>query len=206
MKQKLAKFISLLFVSSALVACGQQNPGTAAFVGEARITSDELSFYLDDLRSVVPIQDNDQGTAQSRAVLARLIIGQIIDQSVAETNAVVDQGLVAKDYVALEKQNGGSDALKIFAGSRNVPPLLIKEVLSQNRAITAIGKALTPNVPETLQRLKGNEYILNFANEKKVTINPRYGTWVEADGSIAPPANELSEPAFATPQELLSTN
>jgi hypothetical protein len=204
MKKQLKKVVGLLFVSSVLIACGQQNPGTAAFVGDTRITSDELSVYMDDLRSVVPIENNDQGTAQTRGVLARLIIGQIINEAVTESNAIVDQSLVAKDYEALEKQSGGAEALAVFAGSRNVPPMLIKEVLSQNRAIEAIGKVLEPNASEAIQRARGDGFLLQLANTKKIEINPRYGSWVSENGSIAPPANELSEPAFAKPIDLLT--
>lgn len=204
MKKQLKKAVSLLFVSSVLIACGQQNPGTAAFVGDTRITSDELSVYMDDLRAVVPIENNDQGTAQTRGVLARLIIGQIINEAVIESNAIVDQSLVAKDYEALEKQSGGAEALAVFAGSRNVPPMLIKEVLSQNRALEAIGKVLEPGAPELVQRARGEGLLLKIANSKKIEINPRYGSWVSKNGSIAPPANELSEPAFATPSDLLT--
>jgi hypothetical protein len=203
-KKQVQKVVGLLFVSSVLIACGQQNPGTAAFVGDTRITSDELSVYMDDLRSVVPIENNDQGTAQTRGVLARLIIGQIISEAVTESNAIVDQSLVAKDYEALEKQSGGAEALAVFAGSRNVPPMLIKEVLSQNRAIEAIGKVLEPNASEAIQRARGDGFLLQLANTKKIEINPRYGSWVSENGSIAPPANELSEPAFAKPIDLLT--
>lgn len=202
--KRLKQISTFLLVSVVLVACGQQNPGTAAYVGEQRITSDQLSVYLNDLRAVVPIEDNDQGTAQTRGVLARLIIGQIIEDAVIETNAIVDQGLVAQDYAALEKDAGGTEALAIFAGSRNVPPMLIKEVLSQNRAIEAIGKTIQPTASAQVQRAEGDAYILKIANTKKIDINPRYGTWIAQDGSIAPPANELSEPAFATPTDLLT--
>ncbi len=202
--KRLKQISTFLLVSVVLVACGQQNPGTAAYVGEQRITSDQLGVYLNDLRAVVPIEDNDQGTAQTRGVLARLIIGQIIKDAVSETNAIVDQGLVAQDYAALEKDAGGTEALAIFAGSRNVPPMLIKEVLSQNRAIEAIGKTIQPTASAQVQRAEGDAYILKIANTKKVDINPRYGTWIAQDGSIAPPANELSEPAFATPTDLLT--
>jgi hypothetical protein len=202
--KRLKQISTFLLVSVVLVACGQQNPGTAAYVGEQRITSDQLSVYLNDLRAVVPIEDNDQGTAQTRGVLARLIIGQIIEDAVIETNAIVDQGLVARDYAALEKDAGGTEALAIFAGSRNVPPMLIKEVLSQNRAIEAIGKTIQPTASAQVQRAEGDAYILKIANTKKIDINPRYGTWIAQDGSIAPPANELSEPAFATPTDLLT--
>ena len=202
--KRLKQISTFLLVSVVLVACGQQNPGTAAYVGEQRITSDQLSVYLNDLRAVVPIENNDQGTAQTRGVLARLIIGQIIKDAVSETNAIVDQGLVAQDYAALEKDAGGIEALAIFAGSRNVPPMLIKEVLSQNRAIEAIGKTIQPTASAQVQRAEGDAYILKIANTKKIDINPRYGTWIARDGSIAPPANELSEPAFATPTDLLT--
>ena len=202
--KRLKQISTFLLVSVVLVACGQQNPGTAAYVGEQRITSDQLSVYLNDLRAVVPIENNDQGTAQTRGVLARLIIGQIIKDAVSETNAIVDQGLVAQDYAALEKDAGGIEALAIFAGSRNVPPMLIKEVLSQNRAIEAIGKTIQPTASAQVQRAAGDSYILKIANTKKIDINTRYGTWIAQDGSIAPPANELSEPAFATPTDLLT--
>jgi hypothetical protein len=55
-----------------------------------------------------------------------------------------------------------------------------------------------------VQRARGEALLLNIANSKEIVINPRYGSWVSKDGSIAPPANELSEPAFATPVDLLS--
>ncbi len=200
--RKLISSFFILTLSTMLVACGQQNPGTAAYVGDYRITEEELSFYLNDLRKVVPIENNDQGTSQSRGVLARLIIGQIITQAIEETGASVDQSLVASDYEALEKQTGGSDALAVFAGSRNVPPLLIKEVLSQNRALDAIGKVLAPEATIENQRFKGEEYVISKANENNVKINPRFGKWVPEDGSIAPPANEFSEPAFGLPEDV----
>lgn len=200
--RKLLSSLFVLALSTILVACGQQNPGTAAYVGDYRITEEELSYYLNDLRKVVPIENNDQGTSQSRGVLARLIIGQIITQAMQETGASVDQGQVASDYDALEKQTGGSDALAVFAGSRNVPPLLIKEVLSQNRALDAIGKVLAPETSIENQRFKGEEYVISRANENNVKINPRFGKWVPEDGSIAPPANEFSEPAFGLPEDI----
>ncbi len=200
--RKLISSFFILTLSTMLVACGQQNPGTAAYVGDYRITEEELSYYLNDLRKVVPIENNDQGTSQSRGVLARLIIGQIITQAIEETGASVDQSLVASDYDALEKQSGGSDALAVFAGSRNVPPLLIKEVLSQNRALDAIGKVLAPEANIENQRFKGEEYVISKANENNVKINPRFGKWVPEDGSIAPPANEFSEPAFGLPEDV----
>jgi hypothetical protein len=55
-----------------------------------------------------------------------------------------------------------------------------------------------------VQRARGEVLLLQIASSKKIQINPRYGSWVSKDGSIAPPANELSEPAFATPVDLLS--
>ena len=200
--KKIFKTSLLIIFSTILIACGQQNPGTAAYVGNYRITEEELSYYLNDLRKVVPIENNDQGTSQSRGVLARLIIGQIISQAVTETGAIVDQSLVAKDYDALEKQTGGSDALAVFAGSRNVPPLLIKEVLSQNRVLDAIGKVLAPDSTIDNQRFKGEEYVILKAGANNVKINPRFGKWIPEDGSIAPPANEFSEPAFGLPEDV----
>ena len=58
--KRLKQISTFLLVSVVLVACGQQNPGTAAYVGEQRITSDQLSVYLNDLRAVVPIENNYQ--------------------------------------------------------------------------------------------------------------------------------------------------
>jgi hypothetical protein len=79
-------------------------------------------------------------------------------------------------------------------------------VLSQNRAIDAIGRALSPTQPALVQRAQGDAYILKAANTRIIKINPRFGSWVSKNGTIAPPANELSEPAFTTPIDLLSNN
>lgn len=196
-KKSVLKVISLLFVGLFLVGCSSQNPGTAAYVGEKRITVAELDQYLIELRDILPVETNDRGSTQIRTVLALIIIGEIIETAQKNTNAQVDQNLVSSDYQALEQDVGGKEALDLFAANRDVPPSLIYKVLEQNRAIEAVGKALSPDDTAADQTDEASAYILDLAEKIKITVNPRYGSWNSQDGSISPPANILSEPAYA---------
>ncbi len=202
MRKIIAKVLSVLLVSLLLVSCSTQNPGTAAFVDDRRILVSELDVYLNELRELVPVETNDQGSTQIRTVLALIIIGEIIETAQRNTNAQVDQNLVAGDYKALEQDLGGEDSLYLYAANSNVPPSLIYEVLEQNRMIEAIGKSLVPDGTPADQNDEASFYILNLADQIEIKVNPRYGSWNSENGSISPPANVLSEPAFAVNLEL----
>lgn len=197
LKKNSKKLISIFLASLLLVGCSSQNPGTAAFVDGKRISVSELDVYLKELRELVPVETNDRGSTQIRTVLALIIIGEIIESAKRNTNAQVDQNLVAGDYQALEKDLGGKDALHLFAANRDVPPSLIYKVLEQNRMIEAIGKSLAPNDTPADQSDEASAYILDLADKIEITVNPRYGSWNSDNGSISPPANVLSEPAYA---------
>ncbi len=202
MKKPIFRVIALVLSAMVLVGCSTQNPGTAAYVGEKRITSGELDGYLNELRDILPVETNDRGSTQIRTVLALMIIGEIIETAQRETNAQVDQTLVARDYQALEQDVGGQEALYLFAANRDVPPSLIYKVLAQNRAIEAIGISLLPDDNAEDQNAEASAYILNLAENIDIKVNPRYGSWNSRDGSISPPANVLSEPAYAVNFEL----
>lgn len=202
MKKPIFRVIALVLSAMVLVGCSTQNPGTAAYVGEKRITSGELDEYLNELRDILPVETNDRGSTQIRTVLALMIIGEIIETAQRETNAQVDQNLVAGDYQALEQDVGGQEALYLFAANRDVPPSLIYKVLAQNRAIEAIGISLLPDDNAQDQNAEASAYILNLAENIDIKVNPRYGSWNSRDGSISPPANVLSEPAYAVNFEL----
>jgi hypothetical protein len=196
-KKSLSAAVSVLLVGFLLIGCSTQNPGTAAYVGEKRITVSELDSYLSELREIVPVETNDKGSTQIRTVLALIIIGEIIETARRNTEAQVDQNLVAGDYQALEQDVGGKEALDLFAANRDVPPSLIYKVLEQNRMIEAVGRSLAPNDTPADQNDEASAYILDLAEQLEITVNPRYGAWNSRDGSISPPANVLSEPAYA---------
>lgn len=195
--KKLFRNVFLFLVALLLMGCSTQNPGTAAYVGEKRITVAELDAYLKELREIIPVETNDKGSTQIRTVLALIIIGEIIETAQRNTDAQLDQNLITGDYQALEQDVGGKDALFLFAANRDVPPSLIYKVLEQNRLIEAVGRALAPDETEADQNDEASAYILDLAEQIKITVNPRYGAWDSKDGSISPPANILSEPGFA---------
>lgn len=195
-KKSLSRAVSVLLIGFLLLGCGTQNPGTAAYVGEKRILVSELDTYLMELREIVPIETNDEGSTQIRTILALIIIGEIIETAQRNTEAQVDQNLVAGDYQALEQDVGGKEALDLFAANRDVPPSLIYKVLEQNRIIEAVGVILAPDGTPADQNNEASAYILDLAGQIEITVNPRYGSWNSTDGSISPPANVLSEPAF----------
>jgi hypothetical protein len=197
LKNPIFKVVALVLSALILVGCSTQNPGTAAYVGDKRITSGELDGYINELRDILPVETNDRGSTQIRTVLALMIIGEIIETAQRETDAQVDQNLIAGDYQALEQDVGGQEALYLFAANRDVPPSLIYKVLAQNRAIEAIGVALLPDDTAAVQNDEASAYILNLAENIEIKVNPRYGSWNSRDGSISPPANILSEPAYA---------
>lgn len=194
---KARAFTVPLIVAAALFAgCGVQLAGSAAVIGDQRVTERELSSQIEELQSTL-----EEGTTAplneqvARAILARLIVNQIvIDAAAAEDIAVTDSE-VAQERVAIEEAFGGEAPLLQFAAGQGLPPSLIDSALRTDLLVTRLGQKLSPGVEPALQQEVAFAFVSEFANSIRIEVSPRIGVWVADDFSIAPPPNDLSVPA-----------
>jgi hypothetical protein len=181
--------------AAVIAGCGVQFAGSAAVIGDERITEKQLSAQVEELVAAFG-EDVQAPTSEqvSRAILARLIVDQIVIEAAAAEDISVSDSQVAQERVAIEEALGGETSLLQFAANQGLPPSMIEGALRTNLLITQLGQKLSPGVEPALQQEVAFSYVSEFANSLNVEVSPRIGVWVAADFSIAPPPNDLSVP------------
>lgn len=188
--------LMVIFVGAVATGCGVQLAGSAAVIGDERITEKELAAQLEGLQielgSESAVSVNEQAT---RAILARLMLNQIVIAAAQAEEVSVTDSEVAQERVALEEAFGGEAALLQFAAAQGLPPSMIDGALRTDLLVKRLGEKLSPGVEPALQLEVGFALVSEFANSTAIEVSPRIGVWVSEDFSIAPPPNDLSVPA-----------
>lgn len=186
----------VIFAGAVATGCGVQLAGSAAVIGDERITEKELAAQLEGLQielgSESAVSVNEQAT---RAILARLMLNQIVIAAAQAEEVSVTDSEVAQERVALEEAFGGEAALLQFAAAQGLPPSMIDGALRTDLLVKRLGEKLSPGVEPALQLEVGFALVSEFANSTAIEVSPRIGVWVSEDFSIAPPPNDLSVPA-----------
>lgn len=152
----------------ALSSCAQVG-GTAATVGDARITDNEVSDASALVAQVVGTEPNqiNQG-----AILQALVRGELADE------------LAARNAITLT--NTERDAALAEVTDEAILGL----------AATPDGKEVAYDLVDfalVAQKL-GENGLVNGVKNIKVDVNPRYGTWSAADFAVSPSLGSLSVP------------
>lgn len=173
--------------------CGAQLAGSAAVIGDERITNEYLVTQLDELKEALG-QDprTSLGEQAARAILARAILDRVIVQASIAEEISVAESKVAEERGVLEETFGGEDPLIQYAAGQGLPPAMINDALRTDLLLTQLGQKLSPSVEPALQREVASGYVAEFANALGVRVSPRIGVWVPENLSIAPPPDDLS--------------
>lgn len=188
----------------ALAGCGSTPvlAGSAAIVGDTRISTDELSRLVEQ-----GLADPAAGSLAAdrvgyqRDVLGRLITSDVVKQAADRAGVTVEPGDVDAQYAALEQSVGGADALREQAGAAGLTLERVRE-LARTRALTlALGSELVPGPVDDpaleQQRAEAVEQALTqTARDLTIRVNPRLGTWDGATLSVV----ERPDRGVSTPQ------
>jgi hypothetical protein len=140
-----------LSVTAALLlsACGQSRPGTAAVVGDQRITDGDLQSVVDEslsapgVRAALPNSDYKGDVGAYRRSVLNVKVEQLLAENGARRLGVpIDESEVDARYKAIEDQNGGPTAFASTLASRlAMSPSLYRQFVRTEVIESEIGYA-----------------------------------------------------------------
>lgn len=179
----------------ALTACGGQQAGAAAIVGDTSITEDHLNNSIQTVLAAQGRSVDDASYAMTSTALDRMITTELVDQLAADLDVEVTQGEIDAVIAAYVEQAGGEEELENFLLQQDVAPEEIPALLRLNLLVEKLGVLIDPQgTPET-QSMAVFQIASVFADEVGVTVNPRFGGWDGPNLAVTEVPNDLSVPA-----------
>ena len=199
------KVISIAAVSAALLLTGCSQVSSAATVGSIKISQATVQTSIDDImaeRETVDTTEMQLATGEdlNRSQMRFHILTELLIEIGTKVKITVSKAEIDTRRASITDQVGGPTGLPaalVGAGiaakdfDQYLQGIIIAEKLGQ--ALQATGVA-QDQIGAAIQKL-----VVDTANEKKVTVNPRYGVWdaatadvVAADsaGSAVTPSNK----------------
>ena len=178
----------------ALSACGPTLSGSAAVVGDQRLTDSELAQTTSQLTTGLGIPDSPQ---VSQAVLSRWVVTELVDELAARKGISVTKGDVDAAIADEAKRAGGQQALEGSALQAGVVPEMIPDVIRTTLLIDAMTKVTITGDDPTGQTGLLTQ-VQQLSDELDPQVSPRFGTWDAEQLSVGALPEDLSTPADAT--------
>lgn len=191
-QRRLAVAGSALVVAALVSGCGPTQAGSAAIVGDTRITDVELGDKATEIETAL----NLPPSARVNQVLLDQFISQAIYLELAERLAAdVGDGEVEAFIADQAKLAGGYDKLK--------EQLLRQGILEDQIPVAAkiflLRQVLAKKLANGKSPEEQNQIVaaaaIKLSNELNIRVSPRFGTWDPATLRVGPTPNTLSVPA-----------
>ena len=193
----------------ALAACGPTRMGSAAILGNERITSTMLSDQVANLqqwyqahKSKVQLQFPLSQAPQE--VLAWMVRFRVRDEMAARNHVKVSSGQSARALDAIAAQ-AGPTGIKNLAVANGLPPDLLPDLgryeAIQNALVAKMDGGTLPKSTAAQQAL-GAALALRQCRAAKamnIRLNPRFGQLDYSQLSVIPAATALSAPSTPSP-------
>jgi hypothetical protein len=147
-RRRLAVAAALSATAALLLsACGNSRPGTAAVVGETRITDGDLQTLVDEslsapgVRAALPNSDYKGDIGAYRRAVLNVEVERLLAESGARKLGIsIDENAVDARYRFFEDQSGGSDSFASQLASRlAVSPSLYRQLVRTEVIESEIG-------------------------------------------------------------------
>jgi SurA N-terminal domain len=199
-----------LGVCALIAACSPVQAGSAAIVGNQRITSSSLDQQVSNLQAAsVPYGKQIQLTSaeQPRAVLTWLIRFSIMDQlatdnGISVTQAQAQSGLseIQSEAASSASQEGYNSATALFLGNGISPQMLpdLGRWVAQESAFQIKangGKQPTTQAESNTVTAKYNKAECQAAKALNIQVSPQFGRLDYTQYSVVPATNTLSQPS-----------
>lgn len=189
---------AVVLAGVVLSGCGQTLAGSAAVVGETRLTDSQLSQTVSTLSTELGIPESAQ---VSQAVLSRWMVGQLVEQLAEKSGVTVSKGEVDA-AIATESENaGGREAFEQGALQAGVLPEDIPDAVRTSLLIDKLSQfTVTDEDPSGQTGLITQVQLLS--QELDPQVSPRFGTWDAEQLSVGSLPDDLSTPVVqeALPQ------
>jgi len=186
------KFLTVLAVVSALALTGCGKADTAAQVGDMTITQAQAQSKINELLAERAKLDTSQmqletGNALNRSQLRFTVITEIFDEIAKELKITVSASEIEKTRTGIYEQIGGEVELSKNLVAAQIAPSNFERYMRATIISNKLSGALAlAGVAEADVQTKIGELVQKKAQQLKVTVNPRYGTWDEATGDLVP--------------------
>jgi hypothetical protein len=176
--------VALLAAAPVLTACGSTaHPGAAAVVGKERITVTQLQSQVSDVRDAQRSSPQAQQLIANSArldqdTLVRLIQYRIVERAGRDNGVEVTRRELQEQRAAVERANGGTEAVKNRFLGLGIAPDQIDQALR-----TDITRA---KLDAKFGTVRTNDVLMRTSQKLRVDVNPRYGVWDPKRGTAQP--------------------
>lgn len=178
----------------ALSACSGQTAGSAAIVGDTRITDETISAEVENLLTAQGKSLDDASPSMMATALGRAVTTELVDQVATKEGVTVNAGEIDAVLDAYGEQAGGLAEFEKYLLTQDVAPDQITSIIRLNIQVEKLGLKLAPNESPDMQSLAVFQIVGTYSEEVGVEISPRYGSWDPANLTIGPPPDDLSTP------------
>ena len=197
------KILTALVVATGLLLTGCSNVDAALSLGDTKITTAELQANVDSILAERAKVDTTQMQLDSGETLLRNQLNfQLLLAGFAEIAKELDIQITSSEIAGrraeIIEQVGGEEALPNALVSASIAPEDLDGYLRAILTTQKLGEALTQTgVGEEDVQARIQELFVAKVNELKVDVNPRYGKWDSATGTImaAVPASDAVTPS-----------
>lgn len=205
--------VAVVLAAGALAGCGgSPKVGTAALVGDDRITTNELTRTVRDQEAQFkadPVAKNLLGNQQIRVPrfvpddeygvrgsLMMLINLRVVDEAAKQAGVDVTGGQVDSMVEALNRGGGAGSITLLNALPRERTRDFARFLVTQPAVMQRLGADLeNPLSPATQQAgQRWTELLRHTAEDMDIEVNPRYGTYDPGKVEVGPITYRLSSP------------
>ncbi|MBK9739644.1 MAG: SurA N-terminal domain-containing protein [Actinobacteria bacterium] len=187
--------VTALLAGGLLVTgCGTQQAGSAAILGDSRITEQQLNTQV---REVLLAQRKPADAADqvlTSKTLGRMITTELANTLAEQNGVVVTQGEIDEQLVQYDAQLGDRAAVLQAFAEQDIAPSQIESVVRLNLQAQALGIKLDPQGSAESQGQAVFDAVNALSDDLEVTASPRFGTWDSTSLSIGPALDDLSAP------------
>ena len=179
----------------ALAGCAAAHPGSAAVVGDTKITEETVSEQMVALNTALDRPADAPSEVAAAGIVSQEITRELIEQTAEKLGASVPPAQVDEAYQAELERAGSEEELAAAAAQAFVPKDRIKRFLATRLLFSAMAQRLAPGAtPEELTQL-AVAAVTKTGEEVGVEVAPRYGAWSPSQLQIVPEPDPVSKPA-----------
>ena len=177
-----------------LSGCAGQQAGSAATVGDTRISEQALTAQVEDILVAKgqPTTSKDQSLVTQ--TLGRMITKELVDRLAVREGVEITQGKIDEVLANYQGQVGGEQAVLDLFIQENVAPSQLESLIRLQLQAQDLGIALDPRGSAEEQGKAVFDAAGALSEELNTTVSPRYGTWDPSSLSLGPTSDDLSAP------------
>jgi hypothetical protein len=186
----------------ALSACAPQLAGSAAVIGDDRITDTALADMVAEALTEQDMPTDSPDADLTATTLSRMIIFDLVDILAERSGVVVTSGEVDVQRQAAIAEAGDTTAMEQQYIDQGIPTSMIDRIITLNLQASKIGPIIDPDGAAEEQAQAVFDAAVALSKELDVRTAPRYGTWDSDALRVGPISDALaSTPSVPSPSD-----